>query len=92
MQIYERKRHKMGEAARLLDVHVSTLWRWRLRGVRGHKLRTVVIGGTRYVLEEDLKAFLHALNQGEQPREDDRAERAAAADAALDALGVKAID
>lgn len=38
------------EAAKTLpgQPHVSTLHRWRLRGVRGRKLRTCLIGGRRF--------------------------------------------
>ena len=35
-------------------VHISTVHRWRLRGVRGVKLETVLIGGSRCTSEEAL--------------------------------------
>ncbi len=37
--------------------HLSTLHRWRLRGVRGIKLETALIGGRRYTSEEALDRF-----------------------------------
>src|SRR3954451_16053781 len=57
----------LSQAAQELDVSVSTLYRWRLQGVRGHKLPTILIGGRRAVLRADLDEFLARLSQ---PRED----------------------
>ena len=37
--------------------HISTLHRWRLRGVRGVKLETVLIGGRRFTSDEALSRF-----------------------------------
>ena len=37
--------------------HVSTLHRWRLRGVRGVKLETCLIGGRRYTSREAVERF-----------------------------------
>ncbi len=41
---------------------VPTLHRWISKGVRGHRLKSVMIGGRRMVLIEDLEHFLAALN------------------------------
>ena len=41
-------------------IHPSTLHRWRLRGVRGIRLETVLIGGTRYTSTEALSRFFAA--------------------------------
>ena len=38
--------------------HVSTLHRWRLRGSKGIKLETVMIGGVRYTSLEALQKFV----------------------------------
>lgn len=38
----------------------STLQRWRLYGVRGRKLETVLIGGLRYTSKQALTRFLSA--------------------------------
>ena len=89
MKFLNAKRYTITQVARLLAVHPSTVWRWKLKGVRGVKLKTVVIGGTRYVLEMDLKAFLAALNGDDITSDDDQEGRAAMAAARLDALGVK---
>ena len=38
----------------------STLQRWRLYGVRGHKLETLLIGGLRYTSKQAVARFLAA--------------------------------
>lgn len=51
--------------------HVSTLHRWRLRGVRGVKLETCLIGGRRYTSQEALERFSAATTaaaNGEAPK------------------------
>src|SRR5262245_45090642 len=50
------------EAARSLPgrVHLSTVHRWRLRGVRGIKLETCRVGGKRYTPREALQRFAEA--------------------------------
>lgn len=42
--------------------HISTLHRWRLRGVKGIKLPTVLVGGRRYVLKCELQRFIDRLS------------------------------
>lgn len=37
--------------------HVSTLHRWRLRGVRGIKLESCLVGGKRYTSHEAVQRF-----------------------------------
>ncbi len=41
-------------------IHPSTFQRWRLRGVRGVKLASILIGGERYSSEESLQLFFAA--------------------------------
>ena len=41
--------------------HVSTLHRWRLRGIHGKKLETCLIGGRRYTSREALERFSVAV-------------------------------
>jgi hypothetical protein len=50
------------EAARSLPgrPHISTLHRWRLRGVRGVRLESVLIGGRRYTSLQALELFFAA--------------------------------
>ncbi len=47
---------------------VPTLHRWISKGVRGHRLKSVMIGGRRMVLIEDLEHFLAALNDAPEPQ------------------------
>jgi len=50
--------------------HISTLHRWRLRGIRGHRLETCLIGGRRYTSSEALERFVAATTAaaaGEPP-------------------------
>lgn len=54
------KRLSLSAAARLLGVNISTIWRWRLKGVRGVMLQTFCIGGKRFTTEESLTLFIDA--------------------------------
>ncbi len=47
----------LNEAATLEGVHVSTLHRWRLKGVRGVKLETCRRGGSRCTSLQALQRF-----------------------------------
>lgn len=40
--------------------HISSLHRWRLKGVRGIKLETCLIGGVRYTSTEAMQRFVEA--------------------------------
>ena len=42
--------------------HVATVWRWCSRGVRGVRLESLVIGGTRLVTQDAIDRFLAATN------------------------------
>jgi excisionase family DNA binding protein len=50
------------EVANAMGMHVSSVWRHILHGIRGHKLRAIRVGGRRRVLRSDLEAFLEDLN------------------------------
>jgi hypothetical protein len=41
-------------------VHVSTVWRWSLRGVRGVRLECIMRGGTRFTSRQAITRFLAA--------------------------------
>jgi hypothetical protein len=84
--ILNSQRFTLKQVAAKLNVHLATVWRWTLTGVRGQKLPTVFVGGRRYVLKESLEAFLAA---GEaQPSQLPAAEaRATAASKILDTHG-----
>ena len=52
----------IGEAARSLPgrPNLSTLHRWRQRGIRGIALETILIGGQRFTSREALQRFFDA--------------------------------
>ena len=58
--ILDAEKFSLTDAAKRVPVNVATLWRWAQKGVKGRRLATVQIGGRRYVLREDLEAFLDA--------------------------------
>lgn len=74
--------------------HISTWHRWRLRGVRGVKLETVLIGGRRYTSREALQRFIAATtvaSSGDRPVARTSRQRNAAIEAAereLTAAGI----
>ena len=41
-------------------IHRSTCERWRMRGVRGVKLQTILVGGRRYVDRDAFDSFIQA--------------------------------
>ena len=43
--------------------HLSTIWRWYLRGVRGVKLETLVVGGRRFTSVEAIERFCERLSR-----------------------------
>lgn len=43
-------------------VHVATVYRWALRGVRGKKLATWIVGGARYTTRAAILAWIEDLN------------------------------
>ena len=81
-------------------LNISTAWRWCLEGVRGRKLDSIVVGGSRYTSVEGIGRFVAALNDGgdhddqptpaarmRTPRQ--RAAAHAAAEKRLDAAGIR---
>ncbi len=58
MKFFDKDRYSLGEAAKLLKVHISTLHRWRQSGVRGRRLACIRIGGRWYVFADALDDFL----------------------------------
>lgn len=46
----------------IFGVAPETAWRWALRGVRGVKLESYVLGGRRFTTREACERFLAALN------------------------------
>lgn len=70
----------------------ATLHRWRLRGVRGVKLETLVVGGQRFTSREAIRRFVEAQNQPQAAEPSltaaERQARSAAARAVLQARGI----
>src|SRR5688500_3814701 len=75
-------RLSMAQAAREMGVHIGTVHRWWLRGIRGIHLRTKLFGGRRYVFRSDLDEFSAAINGelSEAEPVDDRAHERAEAE------------
>jgi Protein of unknown function (DUF1580) len=48
-------------------VHPSTVWRWVQRGLRGHKLETIKVGGVTCTSEAALLRFFSALTKTPPP-------------------------
>lgn len=42
-------------------VHISAVYRWTLRGIRGVVLETIQVGGTRYTSREAIQRFSERL-------------------------------
>ena len=51
----------LAEAAAILPGRpsIATLWRWRVKGVRGRRLESVVLGGRVFTSREALQRFAH---------------------------------
>ena len=62
IDISEEKLVSLADAAKTLPgrPHVSTIWRWHTRGIRGIRLETVVVGGRRFTSRESLQRFAEA--------------------------------
>lgn len=71
--------------------HKSTVWRWTQRGVRGHRLETIVAGGRRYTSVQAVQRFCDVLTSESPAPAIPPARRdahLAAAEAYLDASGI----
>jgi hypothetical protein len=71
-----------------LPGHVATKWRWAMKGVRGVKLESIVVGGQRFTTADACRRFVANLN-GEKPTESTTSatERAIEAGRKLRAMG-----
>ncbi|MEX2174604.1 MAG: DUF1580 domain-containing protein [Pirellulaceae bacterium] len=58
--ILGESRLTLSQAARYIGVHAATAHRWRLRGTRGCRLETILVGGIRYTSREALERFVAA--------------------------------
>ena len=43
---------------------ISTVYRWSTKGLRGHKLETILIGGVRFTSSEALERFFRSVTSG----------------------------
>ena len=80
------------KAAQLLGVHIGTIHRWMMSGVRGRILPSILVGGRRKILVPQLKAFLSvdSATRGEaNKKEDETANRKRDADSQLRSFGVR---
>ena len=57
-EVFDHDRLTVNQVAKRLHVHVATVWRWVLQGVRGKQLHSHLIGGRRYILGRDLLEFI----------------------------------
>lgn len=57
------KRLSFTALAKREGVAVSTVWRWHLRGIGGHRLAATCIGGRRYILDEVFHAWCRAITE-----------------------------
>ena len=88
--LIDRVKLTMSQGARRVGVSTPTMWRWKEVGVRGRRLPTFLVGGRRYVLLDDLKAFVAAGREPTPPTTSraDVSDRAATAEAELARRGV----
>jgi len=49
-------------------LHISTLFRWCQRGIRGHRLEYVQMGGTKVTTEAALQRFFARLSETTPPK------------------------
>jgi hypothetical protein len=61
-QIFPPDRVSVSALARELDVDIATIWRWRTKGLHGHRLETLNIGGKVYVSLEALARWKAATS------------------------------
>ena len=91
-QILAEERLPVTTAAReVFHVSPATAWRWCLRGCRGSRLESLLIGGVRYTSRQACDRFIAALNGSPTPQTPTSPTRTSRADAAarkLDALGI----
>ena len=71
-ELLNSERFTLAQVAERLGVHLTTVWRWALNGVRGRRLRSHLVGGRRYVTAGDLDLFLADRSR---PQHDGSAER-----------------
>jgi len=71
-----KERLTLNEVAKRLKVHVATVYRWTLQGVRGRRLPSFFIGGRRFVTLSDLEWFIQSEDQPTLEGDPQRSRRA----------------
>ena len=64
MALLTEHRLSLTQLAQERDLHVTTIWRWATRGVRGIRLETYREGGRRYTTREAHARFVAATSDG----------------------------
>ncbi len=64
--------------------NISTVWRWSIKGTRGVKLETILVGSQRYTTKEAISRFLASLNGSQVQMAEARAKELAAVNRELD--------
>ena len=62
IDLLHEERISPAQLARQECVHVSTVWRWIVRGVRGHRLAAGYIGGQKFTTRQAFQRFVADLN------------------------------
>ncbi len=75
--ILSEPRISFSALARREGVHLSTVWRWSLRGCKGHVLESFSIGGKKFTTSPAYERWVAAINgvpivNGETPRQRQR--------------------
>jgi len=91
--LFSEERISFIELAKREKVHVVTVWRWSLRGCKGHRLESMVVGGRRYTTLPAYERWLARINDqtprpnlGRTPRQREADIRRAEKE--LDELGI----
>jgi hypothetical protein len=74
LALLEKEGLTMTEAAALLPgrkpgkrLYVNTVWRWCRKGLRGVRLRSVLVGGQRLTTRQWLQEFIQAMSEAREP-------------------------
>jgi hypothetical protein len=62
VDLLSETRISLNELAREQNVALSTCWRWCLRGIKGHTLESIAIGGRKFTTREAFARFIAATN------------------------------
>jgi transposase len=57
-------RLSLTQLAKREKVHVVTVWRWALRGCKGHVLESFRVGGRTYTTEDAFERWIVKINAG----------------------------